>query len=396
MREFLSTSDRWMYRSFVLNALAVVTLLLVSGGIMLVIITTEEGVTRYDLLTWALTCVVTLTVATTWMLRGVDLRQGRARFELALMLASLILQVGTSYNHPSQVVRGIILICAATVLIVATMLGPIWMVFIFMGVLGIVAFLLKVNPFQIVFIEIAMAVYWLSVKLTLWYVDVMHDLRNARYAERRLAVSEERLRFADDLHDVIGRSLSIISMQAELADQLVARGDESARDHLQKVRSEAAQTMTQMRSLVRGYREPNLHTELQGARKLLQAAGMKVSIHGEAIALEPRVAALAGYFVREAVTNILRHSQAEHVTITLNENRISISNDHPLWEENGEVGGTVNSPTVLLGEGSGIETLRRKLEESGMGGYEDVQVEASAEKFLISMEMGANVAGEKA
>lgn len=395
MREFLSTSDRWMYRSFVLSPLAVVVLLLVSTGILLTI-ATEEAATTYDLLTWALTCVVTLTVATKWMLRGVDLRQGRARVELALMLALLTLQVVASYNHPSQVVRGIVIICAATVLMVSTMLGPIWMVFVFLGMLGAIAYLLEANTFQIVLVEMGMAVYWLSVKLTLWYVDVMHDLSNARHTERRLAVSEERLRFADDLHDVIGRSLSIISMQAELADQLVARGDERAREHLQKVRSEAAQTMTQMRSLVRGYREPNLDTELQGARQLLQAAGMDVTIHGEGIALEPRAAALAGYFVREAVTNILRHSQAKHVTITLTEKRISVSNDHPLWEENGEDGGGVDLATDLLGKGSGIETLRRKLEESGMGGYEGVRVQASAERFLISMELEPVAAGEKA
>lgn len=408
IREFLSRADRWMYRSFVISLIGVIGLSFAVCGIVLV--AAGFAAARIGVITWALTAVVTTTATVLWFIRGVDLRTGKARLELFAMLAVLALQVGCSWQLHDQLLRRLAIISTFAVLLVATMFGPIWMVLVHISsvvALGHILGTLAPSWFQTLLLAVLSGFYWFSVKITIWYIDVMRDLYQARHIERRLAITDERLRFADDLHDVIGRSLAIISMQAELADQLVARGDTRAHEHLQKVRAEAAQTMTQMRSLVRGYREPALITELRGACELLQSAGMEVTIHGQEAEWDSKAAALAGYFVREAVTNVLRHSQASRVVIALTANTITISNNKPLSQ--------VPTPELItpsLGNadrtagtgvaaeqpqpGSGIETLRRKLVESGLGRYEDVQIARSAQWFTIRMELTELEAADEA
>lgn len=323
LREFLSRSDLWMYRSFVIGPIWVVVTLFLLGAAWLVAAPADAEATGI-VVGWAVNAVVTTAVFIRWLLRGFDLGHTRERLELGLIGLTLVLQLWFTFHAGSEFAWRLLLLSSAATLLAVSVLGPLWMGLVYLvAIAGFMAAVEAPLPL-IITVTIMMAIYWYSTKLTLWYVEVMRYLAQARHAERRLAVSEERLRFADDLHDVIGRSLSIISVQAELADQLVARGDQRAREHLQQVRAEAAQTMTQMRSLVRGYREPTVLTELEGARRLLESAGIRVHLEGANTHMDPRVATVAGYFVREATTNILRHSQAREVTISVTPKRIRV------------------------------------------------------------------------
>jgi two-component system, NarL family, sensor histidine kinase DesK len=98
-----------------------------------------------------------------------------------------------------------------------------------------------------------------------WTLRIMSELDRSRTVHARLAVAEERLRFARDLHDVLGRNLSLIAVRSELAAQLARRGDQDAAGQMLQVRQVAHESMREMRAVVSGYRTADLGAELAGA-----------------------------------------------------------------------------------------------------------------------------------
>lgn len=150
-----------------------------------------------------------------------------------------------------------------------------------------------------------------------WWWEIVVTLDRHRAAAADLAVAEERLRFAADLHDIQGHHLQVIALKAELAERLLERDVDAARDHVHEVRLIAKQALEETRSLVAGYREVDLAAELENAREVLALTGAacELTIDGLPDAAEARRA--LALVVREATTNILRHSSAEAVTIQL-------------------------------------------------------------------------------
>ena len=146
---------------------------------------------------------------------------------------------------------------------------------------------------------------------------IMSELDRSRTAHARLAVAEERLRFARDLHDVLGRNLSLIAVQSELAAGLARRGDQDAAGQMLGVRQVAHESLREMRAVVSGYRTADLGTELAGAQEVLRSAGMSCRVIGDAAGLPADVQAALGWVVREGTTNIIRHSDATACTIEL-------------------------------------------------------------------------------
>jgi two-component system sensor histidine kinase DesK len=159
----------------------------------------------------------------------------------------------------------------------------------------------------------------LSFRFTVWVLDVVTQLEQARHAQARLAVAEERLRFARDLHDVMGRNLSAIAVKAQLAAELARRGRPQAVEEIADVSRIAEESLREVRGVVSGYRDVTLAGELAGARSVLRAAGIACTVTGdqEGGALPVTVQTALGWVVREAVTNVLRHSRATTCAITL-------------------------------------------------------------------------------
>jgi two-component system sensor histidine kinase DesK len=158
-----------------------------------------------------------------------------------------------------------------------------------------------------------------SFRFSVWVLDVVTQLERARDVQARLAVAEERLRFARDLHDVMGRNLSAIAVKGQLAAELVRRGRAEAAGEVTDISRIAEESLREIRGVIGGYRTASLPGELAGARSVLRAAGIACTVTGdEEAALLPAVAQAAlGWAVREAVTNVLRHSQATTCTIDL-------------------------------------------------------------------------------
>ncbi len=148
------------------------------------------------------------------------------------------------------------------------------------------------------------------------------QLRAAREELARTAVDEERLRFARDLHDLLGHSLSMIALKSELAGRLVMDTPARAAPEIADVERAARDALRQVRAAVAGYRQPSLRAELAAARELLAAAGIAVEVHDEAGPLPPALDALLAWTVREGVTNVIRHARARCCTI-----RIAASED---------------------------------------------------------------------
>lgn len=145
--------------------------------------------------------------------------------------------------------------------------------------------------------------------------DALRDLHAARRELAHMAVVEERLRLARDLHDLLGRNLSLITLKSELAARLVAQEPARAADEIQAVEQAARQTLREVREAVAGYRQPTLCGELDGARQLLDAAGIACTIEHAIEALSPATDAVLAWTVREGVTNVIRHSRARRCRI---------------------------------------------------------------------------------
>ena len=182
-------------------------------------------------------------------------------------------------------------------------------------------------------------------RVSMWVFGIVTELDDARQAQAELAVANERLRFSRDVHDVLGRQLSTIAVQAELAATLAARGDERAAERMLEVRGVAHEALREARELARGYRSTDFVKELDGARSLLRSAGIEVRLSVDTM---PRAwHEAAAWVVRESVTNILRHSSASVVEIAYADGQLRVEND--------------GAQPDGAADGSGLRGLRERL-----------------------------------
>ena len=149
--------------------------------------------------------------------------------------------------------------------------------------------------------------------------SAIRELHTARSELARLKVEEERLRLSRDLHDLLGHTLSMITLKSELARHLVQEEPEHCAQELSEIERVARQTLREVREAVAGYRQPRLESELEGARQLLEAAAIDFQIEPIKEVLSPALDATLAWTVREGVTNIIRHSRARHCKIALKE-----------------------------------------------------------------------------
>ena len=148
-------------------------------------------------------------------------------------------------------------------------------------------------------------------------VQANQQLSLAREQIARLAVGEERLRFARDLHDLLGHSLSVIALKSELAGRLIKASPGLAAHEVEDIEKVARDALREVREAVAGYRQPTLAAELAGAHEALTAAGIAFSVDQDRVALPPAVEAVLAWTVREGVTNVMRHSQAKRCAIRI-------------------------------------------------------------------------------
>jgi two-component system sensor histidine kinase DesK len=150
----------------------------------------------------------------------------------------------------------------------------------------------------------------------------------------RLATEEERLRLARDLHDILGHSLTVITVKAELAGRVVRQDPDRAETEIGDVERLARDALGEVRAAVAGYRGVSLATELANARTALVAAGIDAELPTAIDDVPAARRELFGWVVREGVTNVLRHSGASRCQIWITPSTVSVhDNGRPSTEE---------------------------------------------------------------
>jgi two-component system, NarL family, sensor histidine kinase DesK len=175
--------------------------------------------------------------------------------------------------------------------------------------------------------------------------ELVDKLRETRAELARMAVADERLRIARDLHDLLGHSLSLITLKAELAGRVIDGDPDRAAREIAGLETVARRSLGEVRAAVTSYRQPSLAAELAAARQLLSTAGMECRVEAPpSIELPPDTDALLAWTVREGATNAVRHSGARTVTITVTvtagEAAAEITDDGvgPAWRSGGAAG----------------------------------------------------------
>jgi two-component system sensor histidine kinase DesK len=154
-----------------------------------------------------------------------------------------------------------------------------------------------------------------------------HELAAAREQVATLAAEQERLRIARDLHDLLGHSLTTVTVKASLAKRLLDTDPERARVEIGDVERLSRESLADVRAAVSGFRDVRLMTELATAREVLAAAGIEAELPGVIDEVPGELGGLFGWVVREGVTNVVRHSRANRVKITLHDRAIEIVDD---------------------------------------------------------------------
>jgi len=188
------------------------------------------------------------------------------------------------------------------------------------------------------------------------------ELREARATVAHLAANEERLRLARDLHDLLGHSLSLITLKSELAGRMLPDHPEKAAQQVADIEQVSRQALVDVREAVTGYRRPRLAGELAGAQVALTAAGVTTDLPAEPDLTgvpEESESALA-WALREAVTNVVRHSGARRCAVELVHRQTL---DGPVLELSVEDDGSGGSGGTT--PGNGLTGLTERLEKAG-------------------------------
>ena len=216
---------------------------------------------------------------------------------------------------------------------------------------------LGVDPYSTAYLTVAsldtgLVVFGLS-RLTL----IIRYLKATRTELAQLAVVKERVRFARDLHDLLGYSLSAITLKAELTRRLVSSNPVRAKAELAELTDVARQALADVRLVASGYRNMSLSKETASVLSLLSTAGIAARVEINCGPLDEEVDTVLATVLRETVTNMLRHSTAQSCTVeactTGNVVRLRVSNDG------------VPPAGSSRREGGGLDNLASRLEAVG-------------------------------
>jgi len=180
----------------------------------------------------------------------------------------------------------------------------------------------------------------------------MNQLRATQDQLERLATERERGRMARDIHDILGHSLTVITVKSELATRLIEVDPARAKTEIAEIEQLARGALADVRTTVAGARGVTLSAELVAARAALEAAGIEAELPSATDAVGPARRELAAWIVREGITNVVRHSGAKLCAIRLGPHEIEVADDG--------VG-----PVASSASSTGLAGLRERVEEAG-------------------------------
>ena len=188
--------------------------------------------------------------------------------------------------------------------------------------------------------------------LTIVIARIAVELQERRAsAERQLALVSQREALGRDVHDILGHSLTVLTLKAEVARRLIERDPAASSRELDEVITLARGALADVRSTVTRLRSPDLASQVEATRTALSAAQISVDITGSAQDIPERQRVVLAWALREATTNVVRHAHATHVTVHLAPGMLRVSDDG--------VGLAGDKP------GNGLEGLRSRIEQEG-------------------------------
>ncbi|MEU6720527.1 histidine kinase [Nonomuraea sp. NPDC046802] len=201
-----------------------------------------------------------------------------------------------------------------------------------------------------------------SNRVVMWIWTLAVQAHEGRAAHTRLAVAEERLRLARDLHDLVGHQLSAIAVKTELAVRLADADAAAAKAEMSEVNTLTRKALKELRQAVRGYRELDLSAELNSVKGVLEAAGVRCEVRLPYRELPAGVAPVFAYVVREAATNVLKHSSASFCDITIRftdrEAELRVRNDGAERRQTADLGSGLVGMSERLAAVGGTVTAR--------------------------------------
>lgn len=240
----------------------------------------------------------------------------------------------------------------ATVISVAGILTPVWLLPRAPGVLEALTY--------VVFAAVAAAGNHASFRNIVYRVR----LEQAQREKEKLAAEAERERIARDLHDLLGHTLSVIVLKSELAVKLSGRDPARAAQEMAEVERISREALGEVRAAVRGYRGSGLNAELGRSKLALDAAGVRLDYQGEALELPRPVEYAMEMVLREAVTNVVRHARASRCHIRVGR----VGQHHELEVQDDGVGGAAPEGSGLTGMRERVRALGGELSRSVGGG----------------------------
>ncbi|MCK0069988.1 sensor histidine kinase [Kordiimonas laminariae] len=187
-------------------------------------------------------------------------------------------------------------------------------------------------------------------------------LKASQEEVRAMAVQVERERIARDMHDVLGHTLSLISVKSELAGKLVDHDPVRAKSEIEDIHSTARKALADVRATITGMKSHTLVSEIAAARQALSAADISLNFVNEQIELPSSLENAVAMVIREAVTNIVRHAGAERCTV-----KITGQGDDLLLSIEDDGCGKIKK------EGNGLKGMRERIE--ALGGYLNIMSE---------------------
>ncbi|MEV8212848.1 histidine kinase [Leifsonia sp. NPDC077715] len=198
-------------------------------------------------------------------------------------------------------------------------------------------------------------------------IDALRRLRNAQSEIARLAVIEERARFSRDMHDVLGHTLTVVTVKSELAQRLIPVDRERATEELADIERLTRSALADLRAAVAGYREMSLSTELAAAQASLAAADIRAHLPRNGEDAAPELRELFGWVLREGVTNVIRHSGSRNCWVTVGPDSLDIEDDGRGATSTAVVPAPVGAAgtSIARGDGSGLAGLSARAAQVG-------------------------------
>ncbi|AJT42589.1 sensor histidine kinase [Psychromicrobium lacuslunae] len=340
---------------------------------------------------WALVCSLALSligaVRYTWLLRrGFGAGLPALRYQLILLLPAILVTVLASLQQPRDLMMTVPAwwaACCMVALLPKNRMFGLLLAAAAIGLLRLMAGVLSgADPIGLFSFESQQLAFYfffilffapITLVMGLWWWNIVVQLDRSRSAFAELSVARERLRFAADLHDIQGHHLQVIALKTELAERLMDRDPQAARQQVHEAQVLARTALEDTRALVRGYRQVAFTTELRNAAEVFEAASIQATVRADGVELSADQGTLFGVLMREASTNILRHSAASKVSIQLSAEAamlvLSVSND-----------GIIRTEDVVTAEGTGLRALKERLEAAGGS----LEVAQSAERFTVT------------